>query len=378
MMAILKATSVDVYGAVLTRRQFVKSGGALIVGLSVIGPELLKKSVEAATGSTGKNSLDPTLASSWFEIHADNTMTLRTGRVDFGQSTVTTAFRQIVADELNFPFESITSVIMGDTDRTPDGGLSAAYLHFGGGQNLRKAAAYTHQALLELAAKKLGVDKRQLTVKDGVVSVGGKSVTYGQLVAGQELTLRIPVSGDLTSLMGLSVTGNPPMKPTSQYTIIGRSYPNYATESMVTANETWVTDVRLPGMLHGRVVHPKTLGSTLVSAGEVDSNRFPNAKVIVQGNLVGVVGPTEWEVMRATQQVAEATKWTEWKGLPGNANLHAWLRDGARLEDRGGVKGQKESGGCRGGHRSRRKETVGDVRSSVHEACSDWPGSGCS
>ena len=75
---------------------------------------------------------------------------------------------------------------MGDTDRTPDGGFSAGFLH-GGGQNLRKAAAYTYQALLDLAATTFGVDKSQLTVKDGVVSGGGKRMTYGELVRGQQL-----------------------------------------------------------------------------------------------------------------------------------------------------------------------------------------------
>ncbi len=73
-------------------------------------------------------------------------------------------------------------------------------------------------------------------------------------------------------------------------------------------------------MLHGRMVHPKTLGSKLVSVGQVDKAKFPNAQVVVKGNLVGVVAPTEWEAIRASQQLATSTKWTEWKGLPGSAN----------------------------------------------------------
>jgi CO/xanthine dehydrogenase Mo-binding subunit len=316
----------NVYGARLSRRQFVKSGGALIVGVRLIGSDLLQTGAAAAEVIGGKNTPDPAKVSSWFEIHADNTMVLHTGSCDFGQSSATTAFKQIVADELNFPYESITSVVMGDTDRTPDGSVSAGFLHRGG-QNLRKAAAYTQQALLDLAAAKLGVDKKQLTAKDGVISGGGKRVSYGQLVSGQQLTLTIPVTGELTAMQGLRVAGDPPMKPPSQYTVIGKSYPNYVTVSKVSAKETWVTDVRLPGMLHGRVVHPKTLGSTLVSAGDVDKKRFPNAQVIVTGNLVGVVAPTEWEAAGAAQQVATATKWTEWKGLPGHANLAAWMRE---------------------------------------------------
>ena len=134
-------------------------------------------------------------------------------------------------------------------------------------------AAYTYQALLDLAAKRLGVEKDKLIVKDGVVSGGGKSISYGDLVKGQQLSLTIPVMGNLTSIMGLMVLGNPPMKPVSEYTVIGKSFPNPPSVSKVTAKEIWATDVRLPGMLHGRVVHPKTLGSTLVSAGEVDKTQ---------------------------------------------------------------------------------------------------------
>ena len=157
--------------------------------------------------------------------------------MDFGQSTAHTAYKQIVAEELNVPFEAITTVVMGDTDRTPDGGFSAGFLEYGG-QNLRKAAAYTYQALLDLAATTLGVDKSQLSVKDGVITGGGKSMTYGELVRGQDLKLTIPVEGDLTIMFGLTVAGNPPMKPASQYTIIGKSFANSVTPGKVRARNS--------------------------------------------------------------------------------------------------------------------------------------------
>ena len=324
-MAIPKEKPISVFGATLTRRQLVKAGGALFVGFGVVGAGVWKKSVKAA-GS--RNTLDATLPGSWIEIHPDNTILIRTGKSDFGQSTTFTAYRQIVAEELSAPFEAITTVVMGDTDRTPDG--SGAFDFLGRGTpNIRKAAAYTYQALLDLASQRLGVPKSDLSVKDGIVSDGGKSVSYGDLVKGQQLKLTIPVSGSLTSIMGLTVTGNPPLKPVSEYTIIGKSFRNSVTSSKVTAREQWATDVRLPGMLHARMVHPKTLGSTLVSAGKLDKTRFPNTQVVVKGSLVGVVAPTEWEAIRAAQQVAGDTKWTDWKGLPGNANLFSYLRKNA-------------------------------------------------
>jgi len=325
-MATMSEQPGNVFGATLTRRQFVKTGGALVVGFSLVGTEILK--ADTPKSAAMKNSLDPSLPSSWIEIHPDNTILIRTGKNDFGQGTTFTAYRQIVADEMSVPFEAITTVVQGSTDATPDG--SGAFDFLGRGDpNIRKAAAYTYQALLDLAAERLGVAKGKLTVKDGIVSGGGKSISYGDLVKGQQLKLTIPVAGDLTSIMGLRITGNPPMKPVSEYKVIGKSYQNSVIVSKVQAKETWATDVRLPGMLHARVVHPKTLGSTLVSAGQVDKGKFPNSQVIVKGNLVGVVAPTEWEAIQAAQQVASGTKWTEWKGLPGNAKLYEYLKNDA-------------------------------------------------
>src|SRR5580765_489571 len=164
--------------ATLSRREFVKTGGALVAGFAIVGAEVWKNPVRAASAT---NSLDPTLPASWIEIHPDSTILIRTGKSDFGQSTTFTAYRQIVADELSVPFEAITTVIAGDTDRTPDG--SGAFDFLGRGTpNIRKAAAYTYQAVLDLASERLGVSKDQLTAKEGVVSGGGKSISYGELV----------------------------------------------------------------------------------------------------------------------------------------------------------------------------------------------------
>jgi CO/xanthine dehydrogenase Mo-binding subunit len=329
-----------VLGATLTRRHFVKTGGALVVGFGLVGRHIFEGTAEAATA---KNSLDAALSSSWVEIRADNTVLIRTGKVDFGQSTAHTAYKQLVAEEMYLPYEAITTVVMGDTDRTPDGGFSAGFLEYGG-QNLRKAAAYTYQAILDLAATTLKVDKSQLTAKDGVISGGGKRMTYGELVKGQDLELTIPVQGDLTNLFGLTVTGNPPLKPTSQYTIIGKSFANAVTPGKVVGKEEWVTNVRLPNMLHGRVVHPKTLGSTLISAGTLDPAQFPTSKVIVKGNLVGVVAATEWEAVKAAQSLTTSTKWTDWKGLPGHTQVHQWMREKADWKSTPVAKGEKNAG----------------------------------
>ncbi len=325
-MAAISEKNTSVLGPTLSRRQFIKAGGILTVGFSFVGPEFLKANGRSASVMT--NSLDPTVSSSWIEIHPDNTLLIRTGKSDFGQGSTFTAYRQIVADELSVPFEAITTVIAGDTDRTPDG--SGAFDFLGRGTpNIRKAAAYTYQALLDLGSERLRVPKNKLSVKDGVISGGSKSISYGDLVKNHQLKLTIPVKGELTSIFGLTVDGDPPMKSPSEYTVIGKSFKNSIITSKVQAKETWATDVRLPGMMHARIVHPKTLGSTLVSAGQLDKSRFPNSQVIVKGNLVGVVAPTEWEAIQAAEQMAGATRWTDWKGLPGNARLYQHLREEA-------------------------------------------------
>ncbi|MGC4051425.1 MAG: molybdopterin-dependent oxidoreductase [Paludibaculum sp.] len=311
----------NVFGAQLSRRGFLHSGGALIAGFTLLN-------VEAAEGATGTATLDASLPGSWVEIHADNTVLIRTGKCDFGQGSVYTAYRQIIADELDVPFEAVKTVVRGDTDLTPDG--SGTFDLLGRGViNLRKAAAYTRHAMIELASQRLGVPKAQLSTDSGTISGGGKSIAYGALVKDQEFKLSIPVTGDLTSMFGLVVSGNPELKKPSDYKVVGKSFKNSIIAAKVTAQETWVTDVKLPGMLHARMVHPATLGSKLLTAGQVDKKRFPNVQVVVKGNLVGVVAPTEWEAIQASQQVASGTKWSEWKGLPGDANLARYLRQDA-------------------------------------------------
>jgi CO/xanthine dehydrogenase Mo-binding subunit len=319
MASTSKTTSV--FGAELSRRGFLHAGGALVAGFALLKPQ-------TAGAASGTTTLDAALPGSWIEIHADNTVLIRTGKCDFGQSSVYTAYRQIVADELDVPFEAIKDVVIGDTDRTPDG--SGTFDLLGRGViNLRKTAAYVRQAMLELASQRLGVSKEQLAIEAGAISGGGKSVTYGELVKDQDLKLTIPVTGDLTSMFGLVVSGDPPLKPASEYKVIGKPFKNSIIPAKVTAKETWVTDVKLPGMLHARMIHPATLGSRLISAGTVDKKRYPNTRVIVKGNLVGVVAPTEWEAIQAARQVEAGTKWSPWRALPGHTNLYRYLRQDA-------------------------------------------------
>ena len=303
--------TIDLHGAALSRRGFLATGGALVVALG------LKPGMALAADGATRDAMQ---LASWIEIHADNTVLVRTGKCDFGQSSIYTAYRQIIAEELCVPLAAMTTVISGDTDRTPDGGGTFGLLR-NATNNMRKVAAFTREALLELAAIRFGAAKSSLTIKDGVISGGGKSVTLGELVNGQDFKLTIPVTGELLSPFGLRVDGNPPLKPVADYTIVGQPVKNPSLRPKFSGQALWVGDVRLPGMAHARTVHPATLGSTLVSAGKVDSARFPGAKTVVIGNLLAVVSDNEWEAVQAAQQVAGETKWSDWKGLPSSEKL---------------------------------------------------------
>jgi CO/xanthine dehydrogenase Mo-binding subunit len=313
----------------ISRRGFVKTGGALFVSLAIP-----LRFGGLATAAENPGSIDPTSLASWLEIRSDNTIVARTGRTETGVG-MTGYYPQTIAEELNVRPETIT-LIMGDTDRTPDGGFSAGFLT--GMSNVRKVAAYTYQALQGLAAVRLGVPVSSLSVSDGIVSGGGNKISYGELVQGQHLELKIPVKGALaqpdpagwvgmTSLDGLTVTGDPPMKAVSDFKVIGTSFPAGHIPDKMTGKTRWSCDLVLPGMLHARMVRPAMLGSTLVSAGAIDKTKFRTTEVVQKDNLLAVVSPNEWEAVQAALSVAGATKWTEWSGLPGSENATKAIRE---------------------------------------------------
>jgi CO/xanthine dehydrogenase Mo-binding subunit len=327
MSAIIENAEKSPLASTITRRGFVKIGGALFV--SALLPHGM-----STLAAENENSLDPTQLASWLEIRSDSTIVARTGRTETGTG-MSGYYAQAIAEELNVRPETV-SLIMGDTDRTPDGGFSAGFLT--GMANIRKVAAYTQQALLVLAASQFGVPVSGLSVTDGVVSGGRKSISYGQLVQGQQLELKIPVEGKLarpdangwvgmTSLDGYTVTGNPPMKAANEFKVMGTSYPVPTIPDKITGKTQWSCDVTLPGMLHARMVRPASLGSTLISTGEIDKKQFPTAELVKKGNLVAVVSPEEWESVEAERAVATTTKWTDWAGLPGSEKLTKTLRE---------------------------------------------------
>jgi nicotinate dehydrogenase subunit B len=242
----------------------------------------------------------------WLAIEPDGTVTAFSGKVELGTG-VRTALAQIVAEELDVPFERVR-MVMGDTARTPDEGYTAGSttIQFGGSA-LRRASAEARRALLEMASEQLDADVDELLVRDGLVSVRhdpARAITYAQLVGGKRFNRRI--------------TFKAPLKRPEEYQIVGKPAPRVDILPKFTGAHCFIQDVRVPGMLHARVVRPPSPGAQLVS---IDESSVQGAQVVRLGNFVGVVAPREEQAVRAAKQLD--VKWRETARLPKMEDLFA-------------------------------------------------------
>ncbi|MGH7072438.1 MAG: molybdopterin cofactor-binding domain-containing protein, partial [Acetobacteraceae bacterium] len=290
-----------------SRRDFLK-GGALVVGFAIVGAPLpAPAATEAATRPLALDEVDSFLA-----ITADNTAIIYSGKVDLGTG-VETAITQIAAEELDLPLERV-SVIQGDTTLTPNQGPTWGSLSIQvGGMQIRHAAATARQALIEMAAKKLGLQPHALVIAEGVIrpELGGEGVSYAALVGGKDFSLKLDKQA--------------PTKPPGAYSIVGRPVARLDIPAKVTGQFTYAQDVRVPGMVHGRVVRPSGIGATLESVDESSISDLPGIiKVVRVKNFLGVVAETEWSAIKAAQQL-KAT-WSNWEGLPDESKLWEWVR----------------------------------------------------
>jgi CO/xanthine dehydrogenase Mo-binding subunit len=246
-------------------------------------------------------------------IDAKGRVTLFTGKVEMGTG-VFTAITQMAAEELSVSMRQVTT-IQGDTLLTPNQGPTFGSLSIQiGGMQVRQAAATAREALLDQAAKKLGVAKDQLSVRDGVVTSrsGGKSITYAQLVGGKGFTIK--------------VDANAPLKSPKDFTLIGTSVPRLDIPAKVLGTFTFVQDFRLPGMLHARMVHPASVGANLESFDDAACRQIPGyVRAVRKGNFLAVVASNEWAAVRAATAIAP--KWSAWAGLPDLAKLPEHVRN---------------------------------------------------
>ena len=296
-----------------SRRDFLKSVGALTVGFSM-GIANRKLAAQSSISPTGL--VDATQVDSWISIGADESITVYSGKVEFGQgfSTVQT---QLVAEELFVPLHRI-KLIFGDTGFTPDQGVTSGSQstpsEFNPG-GLRQALDTARDTLFQMASQQLDVPTSQLMVRNGVFfAIGGdptNRISYGQLLQGKPFDL---------ALNNRTVPKDP-----ATYTVLGTSVPRIDIPSKATGQFQYVQHVRLPGMLHARVVRPPAVGATVMDVDKSSVAGLPgNVQVVVKNNFVGVVADTEWHAIQAVK--ALKVTWSQPIALPDQTNLYTWMQ----------------------------------------------------
>ncbi len=246
----------------------------------------------------------------WLSIEPDGTVRVKSGKVELGTG-VRTALAQIVAEELDVGVESIR-MTMGDTGSTPDEGYTAGSKTIqNGGYGLRQAAAEVRRALLELAAKKLSAEIDSLVVEEGRVSVSGngsRSTSYAELAGGKRLNREI--------------SGKAAVKRPAGYGVVGTAVPRLDLRTKFTGAPAFVHDLRVPDILHTRMVHPPCPGAELLS---VDDGSAGNARVIRVGkSFLAVLAEREDDVVRAAGSLK--VEWSRSEPFPSMERIYDELR----------------------------------------------------
>ena len=297
-----------------TRREFLKSSGALVVCFSASALEPFAHG-QGRGGGGQRSRVDAKLLDSWIGVAADGSVTAHTGKCELGQG-IQTSQTQLIAEELAVPMDRVT-LIMCDTSICPDQGTTSGsqshpsnFNH----ANLALACATAREAIVDLAATRFGVPRDQVAVERGVASVTGdrsKTATYGELVGGR--AFNIPVNP------------NAKRKDPRTWTVLGTPAVRVDLPAMVTAQLEYVQNVRVPGMVHGAVVRPPEVGATLTSVDERSVQGMPGViKVVVRKNFVGVVAEKPWQAIRAA--AALKAEWSAGSGLPRQTDFYDYLR----------------------------------------------------
>jgi CO/xanthine dehydrogenase Mo-binding subunit len=293
-----------------SRRDVLKSGGALVVSFSFAGPiaEAL------AQGPAPEKILLLTEVDAFLSIDAKGMVTVYSGKIDFGTG-VRTALMQIAADELDVPLKSV-KVIEGDTALTPDQGKTWGSLSIQvGGMQLRNAAATARQALVAEAAKQLNVKPEAIKIANGVATAANRRVTYGELIGGKSFSLKLDHTKPAT------------FKDPKDYKLVGRSVPRVDIPDKCTGRFPYMHNLRMPGMLHGRVVRPPSAGAKLENVDQGSVKDIAGiVQVVREGNFLGVVAESEWGAIKGAQKLKDATSWSKWEGLPEQAKLYEHVR----------------------------------------------------
>jgi nicotinate dehydrogenase subunit B len=296
------------------RRQMLAGGGALIVSFSLTDAFAQEQSAPAAAAAPsppGSLKTSPYL-DSWIRIDADNSITVFTGKDELGQG-FKTAFQQIAAEELDVPFASL-KVVTADTKLTANEGYtSGSHSMQDSGTAIQNAASQTRALLVAEAVKRLDLPAEDLKTENGaVIAPDGRRLSYGDLVASDILHVQAQPKSTL--------------KDPATFKIMGQSVPRVDIPAKVTGGAAYVQDMRLPGMLHARIVRPPSYGAELTDCDASAVEKMPGVvKVVKDGNFLAVVGDKEFQTVKAMKALSAAAKWKESARLPKQDDLPSVL-----------------------------------------------------
>ncbi|MGH6625407.1 MAG: molybdopterin cofactor-binding domain-containing protein [Burkholderiaceae bacterium] len=314
-----------------TRRDFLQAEGVLVVTREPPPPPPPAPGQPPVVAGNPAEGVEVLLS-----VWDDGQVIALNGHVDLGTG-IRTALAQIVAEELDVAMAQV-AMVLGDTARAPNQGPTIAsasiQIH---AVPLRQAAAQARALLVERAASRLGVPAGQLVVNGGVVHLrddAGTRVSYGELLRGQRIELRLD--------------GDVPLKPVAEYRVVGQAQPRVDIPAKAFGELSFVHDMRVPGMLHGRVVRPPYagadhgdfIGNTFESVDESSIAHIPGVRaVVVIRDFVGVVAEREEHAEQAAAELR--VRWKAWPGLPALDDLGQALRANPatprRLVDEGDV-----------------------------------------
>jgi nicotinate dehydrogenase subunit B len=297
----------------------------LLRGLAVAGAGLVvfvtvpRTAAEQGSGPAAQQAASDVAA--WLHIDEQGGVTAYTGKVEIGQN-IRTSLAQAVADELRLPIAAIT-MVMGDTALTPyDAGTFGSLSTPRMAPQLSRAAATARAMLLERAASTWQVDRGTLAASGGrVVAPDGRSLTYGELTAGQRLTGAVvaePQAGGMASAWALR----------------GQSVRKVDGRRFVTGEHPFVPDMTRPGLLHGRILRPDRIGAALVSVDDSAARGMPGVRIVRDGDFVGVVAPDDRAAGRAVDAIR--AEWRPLEGQPSSDTIYEHLR---KTGGRGGGRG---------------------------------------
>jgi nicotinate dehydrogenase subunit B len=301
----------------LSRRDLLRAGGALIVSFSLRGGRAAE-----VTRFAGK-PVDGAEVDTFLAILPDGSATIFTGKVDLGTG-LRIAVRQMAAEELGLPISKV-DLVEGDTLLTPDQGRTGGSSGLTqGGAGVRQAAATAREQLVALGAERLKRPASELVLAEGQVrpQSGGSGVPIADLVGGKKFDHK--------------VNAKVALKDPKTYTVVGKALPRPDVPGKCTGTETYVSDFKLPGMLHGRVIRPARIGAKLESVNEESIKGIPDVRVIRVKDFLGVVAKTEWAAVKAAQKLD--AKWSDWSGLPEQSTLPELLKKCAIEKDEYPVK----------------------------------------